>query len=168
MALVSEPVEGGVAEGGEVLWGVTSNDRAAVLAEGFVADVVGAVFDGSPMVADERFERGCVRSRSRERGDVVGCLGRCDAADGPCANNLADLLHAGPADIVRERCCGCQCATLDAAVPFVRRADAISICGPFAKSVGRLRLFLGSDAFARNSREISRNNAGWFSLTATR
>lgn len=168
MALVSEPVEGGVAKSGEVLGGVAAFDGATILSEGFVADVVGAVFDGPPVVADERFERSCVRSRSRERRDVVGCLRRRDIAEGAFTNDLAHLFHAGPADVVRERCRGCQCATLDAAVPFIQRADVVPIDGPFAKSVGGLGLFLGSDAAVRNSREISRNNAGWFSLTATR
>lgn len=168
MSLVSEPVEGGVAKSGKVLGGVAAFDGAAVLAEGFIADVVGAVFDGSPVVADERFERGCVGSGSRERRDVVSGLGRRHAADGAFTNDLAHLLHAGPADVVRERCRGGQCATFDAAMPFVQRADAISIDGPFAKSVGGLDLFLGSPVEVRNSREISRNNAGWFSFTATR
>lgn len=136
--------------------GVAAFDGTAILAEGFVADVVSAVFDGSPVVADERFERGCVGSGSRERRGVISGLGRRHAADGAFTNDLANLFHAGPADVVRERCRGCQ------------RADAISIRGPFTKSVGGLDLFLGSDAAARSSREISRNNAGWFSLTATR
>ena len=47
------PIEGGVSEGGEVLRGVASEDRATVLIERRVAHVMHAVFDGSPVISDE-------------------------------------------------------------------------------------------------------------------
>ena len=47
------PIKGRVSEGGEVLRGVASEDRAAVLIERRVAHVMHAVFDGSPEIADE-------------------------------------------------------------------------------------------------------------------
>lgn len=47
------PIEGGVSEGGEVLCGVASEDRAAVLIERRVAHMMHAVFDGSPVISDQ-------------------------------------------------------------------------------------------------------------------
>ena len=47
------PIEGCVSEGGEVLRGVASEDRATVLIERRVAHVMHAVFDGSPVIPDE-------------------------------------------------------------------------------------------------------------------
>lgn len=61
-AVVAEPIEGGVAEGGEVLGGVAAEDRAAILGESVIADVMHTVFDGSPVTTDQRQECGCVGS----------------------------------------------------------------------------------------------------------
>ena len=47
----SQPVEGQISEGRQIFWRITAKDRAAILFQGHVADVMHAIFDGAPVAS---------------------------------------------------------------------------------------------------------------------
>lgn len=135
---VSEPIEGRIAERRKVLGCVTTEDRAAVLAERRIAHEVDAVFDGSPVIADERQELGRVGASTWQRRHVVGSLGLTLAALDPFSHHSTDLLHAGPADVMFQRRRGGDGSRLQATVSLVERAGRLLFSSALALTVGGL------------------------------
>lgn len=52
-SLIAQPIERGISERREVLGGISPGDRATILREHFVPQVMHAVFDGTPVSARE-------------------------------------------------------------------------------------------------------------------
>ena len=131
----SVPIEGRVSQRSEILGGVTSEDRAAVLIERGLAHLRHAVFDGSPVIADEREPLRRIRSTARERGDVVGRLDLAFAVLGSLAHHTTDLLHAGPIAVVVQRGRGGDGSLLKATVALVQRAGGLLFGSALANGV---------------------------------
>ena len=121
----SVPIEGRVSQRREILCGVASEDGAAVLIERGLAHMMHAVFDGSPVIADQREQLRRVRATAREGGDVLGRLDLAFAALGSLAHHTTDLLHAGPIAVVVQRGRGGEGAFLKATVALVQRAGGL-------------------------------------------
>lgn len=139
----SEPVDGRVAEGGQIVGGVTTEDCAVVFIERRIADVMQAVFDHAPMVTDEGQQASGIGPGAWERRDEVGGLDLALALNGSLADHAADLAGAGPVEMVVQRGCRRDGPLLKPTVTFVQRAGRLLFGGAFAtdlrgkKSPGR-------------------------------
>lgn len=138
-AALPEPVEGGVSEGGQILGGVTSENRAAVLVERGVAHVMQAVFNRAPMSSDE-FQK--FRSRGTmtwNRGHEVSGLEFATTFDCPFARNAEDLLDTRPVEMTTQGCRGRDRSFLQATVSLVHRLAGSPLRRSFPLSEGGKR-----------------------------
>ena len=51
--LSAKPIQSRVAEGCQILWGMSSENRGAVFAQGLVTHVVQPILDSAPVIADQ-------------------------------------------------------------------------------------------------------------------
>jgi hypothetical protein len=118
----AEEVDGGVAEGGQVLRSVAAADLATVFAVGNVANPMQPVFD-VPMSAPAGEQLGGVGPLVRDAGDgelhFDGSLAVADR--GPF--QAADLSQAGPIEMLRQTRAGLQMPLGVTTVTFVAGAN---------------------------------------------
>lgn len=155
-SLAAEPVESRVAEGCQVVRGFAAEDRAAVFAQCFIADVVQPVFDCAPMVAGQLQQPRGVGLFTGQRTDETGDLGRRLPAEGAFARDLADLSNSGPVEVVIQRGGTHQRATFEATVPFVERAGGLLFSLPLPPGPGGEK----AASEAASSCRISRSKPG--------
>jgi hypothetical protein len=91
------------------------------------------------MVADDFRQSFGVGLLARQRGDVVRCFGRRLVAAGPLTLDAADLLDAGPIEMVVERDGGCQGAAFQAAVSLADLGERLPFGFAFMLGVGGKR-----------------------------
>ena len=120
-----EPVDGRVAEGGQIVGGVTAIARAAVFGERRIADMMKAVFDRAPVVADERQQAVGIGLGVRERRDGVGGLDLVPTLYCLFADHAADLVGSGPVAMVVQCGRGGDGPLLKPTVTFVERAGCL-------------------------------------------
>jgi hypothetical protein len=132
----AEPVEGRVAQGREVLGRVTAENGAAILVERRIADMMQAVFDGSPMAADELQQSLGIGLMASERGHVIGRLGPPSASMKAFADNSTDLPDLRPVKMPIETNRTRQRPPLATAVSLVTRRRGLSFRSPLLPLVG--------------------------------
>ena len=92
----SEPVDRGVSEGCQILRRIPAEDCTTILIQRRIADVVDAVFDGTPVTSDkfQKFRRG--GAMTWDRRDVVGRFGLGAAIPSAVSHDSTDLIDTGP------------------------------------------------------------------------
>ena len=137
----SEPVQCSVSEGRQILGGISTENRAAILVERRVAHVMQPVFNGPPVASRELQQRfGIAPLGTRNRRDVVSGFHFASAVYDPLTNDADDLIQAGPPDVILQRCGGRDGASLKATVPLFNSPRSLLLSTAFPLDVGGKRL----------------------------
>jgi hypothetical protein len=121
----AEPVYHEISHCGQHLWRGPASHATAVFAEGFVAHPVLFVLD-APMTAIPTQKRLGIRSFATNTCDSIRHFGRRLAFASGRADDLADLLHPRPIEVIVQHRGVREFSTLNATVPLVERAGRLA------------------------------------------
>lgn len=126
MTFEAEHRDDGVAEGGEILWGIAFADLAGVLSKRDVPHVVRAVFD-APVATPPGEQLGRIGLVTRQTGNRVVDFYRLDSAAPSGANQATNLRQVRPVAVGGQPCAGLQAAVFLPAASLSERLSHIQM-----------------------------------------